>query len=57
MKQGKVYLSKTEEENQQMVLAIQFCGEYPGSQFDNKFRSVNQMDGISIAGKGKIADN
>ena len=57
MKQEKVCLSKTEEENQEMVLAILFCCEYPGPQFEDKFRSANQMDGISMAGRGKIADN
>ena len=36
--------------NQALVGAIPFCGEYPGLQFEEKFRLVNQMDGISIAG-------
>ena len=43
-------------ENQALVRAIPFCGDYPGPRFENKFRSANQMDGISIAGGGKMAD-
>ena len=46
---------KTEGENQALVRAIPFCGEYPGPQFEDKFRSANQMDGILIAGGGKMA--
>ena len=33
------------------------CGEYPDTRFEEKFRSANQMDGISIAGGRKIADS
>ena len=29
--------------------AIPFCGEHPGPRFEDKFRSANQMDGISKA--------
>ena len=43
-------------ENQTLVGAIPFCGEYPGSRFEDKFRLVNQIDGISIADGGKMAD-
>ena len=43
--------------NQALVGVIPFCGEYPGPQFEDKFRSANQMDGISIAGRGKMADS
>ena len=31
--------------------------EYTGPRFEDKFRSANQMDGISIADGGKMADN
>ena len=47
----------TEGKNQTLVGAIPFCGEYPGPRFDNKFRSANQIDGISIADGGKMADS
>ena len=40
-----------------MVGAIPFCGEYPGPRFEDKFRSANQIDGISIADGGKMADS
>ena len=43
-------------ENQALVGAIPSCGEYPGPRFEDKFRSANQMGGISIAGGGKMAD-
>ena len=33
------------------------CGEYPDPRFEDKFRSSNQMDGISIADRGKMADS
>ena len=39
----------TEGKNQALVGAIQYCGEYPGPRFEEKFRSANQMDGISKA--------
>ena len=48
---------RTEGKNQALVGAIPFCGEYPGPRFEDKFRSSNQMDGISIADGGKIADS
>ena len=47
----------TEGKNQALVGALPFCGEYPGSRSKDKFRSSNQMDGISIAGGGKMADS
>ena len=34
-------------ENQALVGAIPYCGEYPGPLFEDKFRSTDQMDGIS----------
>ena len=34
-----------------------FCGEYPGPRFEDKFRSANQTDGISVADGGKMADS
>ena len=43
----------TEGKNQTLVGAIPFCGEYPGPRFEDKFRSANQIDGISIADGGK----
>ena len=48
---------KTEGENQTLVGAIPFCGEYPGPRFEDKFRSANQIDGISIADGSKMADS
>ena len=42
------------EENQGLVGAIPFCGEYPGPGFEDKFRSANQMNGISKAGGDKV---
>ena len=47
----------TEGKNQTLVGAIPFCGEYPGPWFEDKFRSANQIDGISLADGGKMADN
>ena len=44
-------------ENQVLVGAIPFRGEYPCPRFEDKFRSANKMDGISIAGGGKMADS
>ena len=44
-------------ENKAFVGAIPFGGEYHGSQFEDKFQSANQMDGIVIAGGGKMADS
>ena len=49
--------SKTEGKNQTLVGAIPFCGEYPGPRFEDKFRSANQIDGISIADEGKMIDS
>ena len=46
---------QTEGKNQALVGAIPFCGEYPVPQFEDKFRSANQMDGISKAGRDKMA--
>ena len=40
-------------ENQALVGAIPYCGEYPGPRFEDKFRSANQIDGISKAGEIK----
>ena len=45
----------TEEKNQALVGAIPLCGEYPGHWFEDKFRSANQMDGISKAGGDETA--
>ena len=50
-------LQTTEGKNQALVGAIPFCGEYPGPRFEDKFRSSNQMDGISIADGGKMVDS
>ena len=50
-------LKATEGKNQTLVGAIPFCGEYPGPRFEDKFRSANQIDGISIADGGKMADS
>ena len=47
----------TEGKTQALVGAIPFCGEYPGPWFEDKFQSSNQMDGISIADRGKMADS
>ena len=44
-------------ENQALVGAIPFCGEYPGPRIEDKFRWANQINGISIAGRGKMADS
>ena len=47
----------TEGKNQALVGALPFCGEYPGPRSEDKFRSSNEMDGISIADGGKMADS
>ena len=47
----------TKGKNQTLVGAIPFCGEYPGPRFEDKFRSANQIDGISKADGGKMADS
>ena len=47
----------TDGKNQALVGAIPFCGEYPGPRFEDKFRSANQVDGISKAGGDKEADS
>ena len=44
-------------ENQALVGALPFCGEYPSPRSEDKFRSSNQMDGISIADGDKMADS
>ena len=49
--------SATEGKSQTLVGAIPFCGEYPGPRFEDKFRSANQIDGISIVDGGKMADS
>ena len=36
---------------------MRFCGEYPDPRFEDKFRSANQMDEISIADVEKMADS
>ena len=46
---------RTERKNQALVGAIPFCGEYLGPRFEDKFRSANQMDGISKADEDKMA--
>ena len=46
---------KNRGEKQASVGAIPFCGEYPGPPFEDKFRSTNQMNGISKAGGNKLA--
>ena len=54
----KIFSSELAEgKNQALVGAIPFCGEYPGPRFEDKFRSTNQMDRISIADGGKMADS
>ena len=52
-----VSTATTLEKNQVLVGAIPFCGEYPAPRFEDKFRSANQMDGISIDDEGKMADS
>ena len=44
-------------EKQALVRAIPFCGECTGPRFEDKFRSANQMEEISIAERGKMADS
>ena len=46
---------QTEGKNQALVGAIPFCSEYSGPQFEDKFRSANQMDRISKADGDKMA--
>ena len=46
---------QAEGKNQALVGAIPFCGEYPGPRFEDKFRTANQMDRISKAGRDKMA--
>ena len=45
----------TEVKSQALAGAIPFCGECPGPRSEDKFRSANQMDGISKAGGDKMA--
>ena len=54
---SNLWCSPTEGKNQTLVGPIPFCGEYPGPRFEDKFRSANQIDGISIADGGKMADS
>ena len=42
-------LSLTEGGNQTLVGPIPFCGEHPDTRVEDKFRSANQMNGISTA--------
>ena len=55
----KTEICKREEKpgnlGEKLVATIPFCGEYPGPRFEDKFRSANQMDGISKAGGDKMA--
>ena len=44
-----IMIGRTEGKNQALVGAIPFSGEHRGPRFEDKFRSSNQMDGISIA--------
>ena len=44
-------------ENQALVGVIPFCGSYSGPRFEDKFRSANQMVGISKAVGDKMADS
>ena len=53
----KNMLIVTEGRNQALVGAIPFWGEYPDPRIEDKFRSANQMDRISIADEGKMADS
>ena len=53
--QGLFLSATTEGENQALVEAIPFCGEYPSPRLEDKFRSANQMDEISKAGGDKMA--
>ena len=46
---SSVTMTVTEGKNQALFGAIPYCGEYPGPQFEDKFRSANQMGGISKA--------
>ena len=57
LKQLVLLVYQTEGKNQALVGALPFCGEYPGPRSEDKFRSSNQMDGISIADGGKMADS
>ena len=41
--------------NQVLVGTIPFCGEYLVPRFEDKFRSANQMNGISKACGDKMA--
>ena len=52
-----VGIHRNRGENHALVGAIPFCGEYPGPRFEDKFRSSNRMDGISLADGGKMADS
>ena len=43
----RIHVIGTEGKNQALVGAVPFCGEYLGPRFEDKFRSANQMKGIS----------
>ena len=46
---GHHFTKRNRGENQTLAAAIPYCGEYSGPRFEDKFRSANQMDGISKA--------
>ena len=48
-------LATNKGENQALVTMIAFCGEHPDPRFEDKFRSANQMDGVSKSGGDKMA--
>ena len=52
-----VFAPLTEGKNPTLVGTIPFCGEYPSPRFEDKFPSANQIDGISMADRGKMADS
>ena len=56
MKQSRVVtVVPTEGKTRHWLERYQFCGEYPGLRFEDKFRSANQVDGISKTGGDKMA--
>ena len=48
---------KTDTKTRHWLERYHFVSEYFDPRFEDKFRSANQMDGISIDGGGKIADS
>ena len=54
-KKNVVKMKITEEGNSALVGAIPFWGDYPGPRFEDKFRSANQIDGISKTSGYKMA--